>query len=133
MNAAMRLLYRGGAWLPSFDAGVIAKCGLQHLRAYKALARMSVDMREPRFPIHCKAHMLNHTFRFLEVGAAQLEYIESPLSDSCQLDESFIGMVSRYSRRVSPRMTIQRTYDVYITSLRQRMLGDADSASDDEG
>ena len=57
MNEAMRMLYRGGFWLPSADASCIARCGLLHLRAYRRCADLSVACREPRFPIHCKAHM----------------------------------------------------------------------------
>ena len=52
------------------------------------------------------------------------------MSDSCQLDEGFTGMVSRYSRRVAEEN--HPTQDVYITWLRRRLLGDTDSASDDE-
>jgi hypothetical protein len=102
MNAALRLLYRGGAWLAAADSASIAFFGLEHLRAYKKLAQLSIDAREPRFPIHCKAHMLNHTFRFLELWAQQVESVENPLADSCQIDESFVGAISRFSRRVSP-------------------------------
>jgi len=70
MNAAFRLLFRGGAWLPRRDAAEIARFGLQHLRAFKKAAEISVAMRQPRFPIHPKTHMLCHAFKFLE---AQLQ------------------------------------------------------------
>lgn len=65
MNAAMRLLYRGGAWLPSADAAAISQHGLQHLRSVYKCAQLSLTMRQPRFPIHSKMHMLHHTFQFL--------------------------------------------------------------------
>ena len=130
MNAALRLLYRGGAWLAAADSASIAFFGLEHLRAYKKLAQLSIDAREPRFPIHCKAHMLNHTFRFLELWAQQVEWVENPLADSCQIDESFVGAISRFSRRVSPRMTILRTYDLYVTALRDRVHQGHDDASE---
>ena len=72
MNAALRLLYRGGAWLPASDAATIADFGLQHLRAFKKCAALSLQMRQPRFPVHSKAHMLHHTFRFLDSRAFKL-------------------------------------------------------------
>ena len=121
MNAAMRLLFRGGAWLKQAEAATIARHGLLHLRAYKMCARLSLSQRQPRFPIHGKNHMLIHTFRFLQLWSKDLDWIESPLCDSTQMDESFIGIVSRLSRRVSPKATIQRTYDLYMTLLKQRL------------
>ena len=122
MNEAMRMLYRGGYWLPSSDSCAIARCGLLHLRAYRRCADLSFACREPRFPIHCKAHMLHHTFRFLERHGPNLGYMESPLADSCQQDETFVGIISRYSRRVSPKSTIDRTLDLYLTALRKHMV-----------
>jgi hypothetical protein len=74
--------------------------------------------------------MLNHTFRFLELWAQQVESVENPLADSCQIDESFVGAISRFSRRVSPRMTILRTYDLYVTALRDRVHQGHDDASE---
>ena len=41
MNEAMRMLYRGGYWLPSSDSCAIARCGLLHLRAYRRCADLS--------------------------------------------------------------------------------------------
>lgn len=77
MNAAMRLLYRGGAWLPSADARAISQHGLQHLRSVSKCAQLSLTMRQPRFPIHSKMHMLHHTFQFL---APWLRGLGFPLS-----------------------------------------------------
>eukprot|EP00438_Fugacium_kawagutii_P020318 Skav220840 [mRNA] locus=scaffold1888:282965:283348:+ [translate_table: standard] len=121
MNAAFRLLYNRGAWLTSADAAACARHGLLHLRAYKRLAELSLAVREPRFPVHTKFHLLNHIFRFLEVWSKDLAFVESPLTDSCQIDESFIGIISRYSRRVSPKMTVQRALDIYLCSLRKHI------------
>ena len=56
MNAAFRMLYRGGAWLDASEASEIARHGLLHLRAFKHLAALSLGLKEPRFPLHVKAH-----------------------------------------------------------------------------
>ena len=121
MNAALRLLYRGGAWLPAADATQIGTLGLRHVRAYKRCAELSVSMRQPRFPIHSKDHMIDHQFRFLIKWSRGCDFVENPLVDSCQLDESFVGVVARSSRRVSPASTISRTLDMYLTALQQHL------------
>ena len=66
MNAAFRMLYRGGAWLSKSEAAEVAAFGLMHLRAFKKAAEISLGLRQPRFPIHCKTHMLCHTFKLLD-------------------------------------------------------------------
>jgi hypothetical protein len=117
INRAMRNLYRSGAWLHSSDASPLAHSGLTSCRAYRRLADLSLELAEPRFPMHPKFHMLVHTFRFMQLDAARVEWQESPLCDSCQMDEGFVGQLARYSRRVSPKTTAHRTLDLYLTSL----------------
>lgn len=119
MNCALRLLYRSGAWLHRTDAASVAYHGLLALRANRRCAEISVTLREPRFPLFTKLHMIHHTFRNLEVWAQKHEWVESPLCDSCQVDESFIGILARFSRRVSPKQTVGRTLDLYMTSLKR--------------
>ena len=123
-NETFKALFANGAWLHKDDASFIAAQGLQSLRAYHQLATMSLEMREPRFPTHSKFHMLWHSWRSLEKHvSAGLEWQESPLVDSCQQDEGFIGHIARYSRRVAPRQTIQRTLDLYLASLYRHWRG----------
>ena len=49
-------------------------------------------------------------------------WLENPIVDSCQIDESFAGIISRYSRRVSPKITVRRTYDLYLTALKRHLM-----------
>ena len=37
------------------------------------------------------------------------------------MDEAFIGIIARVSRRVAPRATIQRALDVYLVVVQQHM------------
>lgn len=37
------------------------------------------------------------------------------------MDEAFIGVVSRISRRVSPASTVRRTIDVYLTMVQNHL------------
>ena len=120
LNQMFRVLYRGGAWLDRVHASQVATLGLRSLRAYHKLARLHLALKIPRFPIHSKFHYLFHTFRFLEINSRTCEWSESPLVDVCAQDESFIGIIARYSRRVGAGATIDRTWDLYITSLHER-------------
>ena len=123
-NELFRLLYSNGAWLHCTIAAEVARRGLLSVRANKRLAQVSVQFCQPRYPIHPKLHMLFHGYRFLEQWSLDHEWCESPLVDGCQVDESFVGVISRYSRRVSPKITVQRTYDLYLTSMRHHVQGD---------
>ncbi|CAK9055486.1 unnamed protein product [Durusdinium trenchii] len=132
INELFRTLYRSGAWLDQATAKRVAFLGLQSMRGYRKLAVLSVALRQPRFPVYPKFHMLFHAFRFVELSAEANEWTESPLTDSCQMDETFIGVLSRYSRRVSPKDTISRTYDIYLTSLHQQWQRPLSKESEDD-
>ena len=117
VNALFRCLYSSGAWLSRDMARKASTLGLQSLRAYERLATIHVMKRLPRFPVHPKAHMLFHVFKFMAENAEKHEWTESPLVDGCQQDEAFVGILCRMSRRVAPKSTIDRTYGVYKISL----------------
>lgn len=117
INGMFRELFSRGAWLRSHEAELAGQLGMRALRCYHQLAEESVALSQPRFPVHPKFHALWRIFHALTEGAKVLRWVESPLSDSCQQDESFVGIISRYSRRVSPKQTISRAIDLYLTSL----------------
>ena len=117
MNEAFRRLYHGGAWLPQDDARAIGQLGLTALKGYAKIAMVSLSMGEPRCPLYPKFHMLLHQFYWLLWRSDTLDWVESPMVDCCQLCEGFIGHISRYSRRVSPQATVDRTIDLYLVSL----------------
>lgn len=117
INAAFRKLYQLGVWLWKDDAAEIGRLGITALRGYARLAFVSLEMHEPRYPLYPKFHMLLHQFWWLVWRSSKLDWIESPKTDNCQMCEGFIGHLSRYSRRVSPSATIDRTVDLYLVSL----------------
>lgn len=124
INAVFRELFSRGAWLRTHEAEMVGAWGLQALRFYHELAERCAAACQPRFPVHPKFHALWHIFYTLQEGAAKnLKWVESPMCDSCQQDETFVGIISRYSRRVSPKQTIWRTIDLYRTSLWKRFVG----------
>ena len=121
INQAFRLCFSAGVWLRAAEAAEAARCGLLALKAYRLLAHKSLERNEPRYPLHSKYHMLCHAWRNLQLAIQRgCVFVENPLTDSCQQDESFVGIISRYSRRVSPKQTIWRTLDIYATSLWSR-------------
>ena len=124
-NQALRILYKSGVWLPSETGKTVARLGLRSLRAYKRLADLHVQLALPRFPIHTKFHQLFHTYRKVEKSSLVHEWTESPLIDACQQDEAFVGILSRFSRRVGPMATIDRTIDVYRLALHDYLKGNA--------
>ena len=117
VNAAFRLLYRSGCWLPAHVAKTVGDNGLLALQAYQKLAERSLSWGEPRYPLYPKYHMLLHQFFKLIWDSQTLEWVESPMVDCCQQCEGFVGEVSRMSRRVSPKATISRALDVYFIAL----------------
>lgn len=125
MNTVFREFYSRGAWLRMHEAEFAAHLGMRALNCYHQLASVSATMAEPRFPVHPKFHMLWHIFHTLQAGVQRgLCWHENPLLDSCQQDEGMVGVLSRYSRRVSPKQTIWRTLDLYQSSLWQRWHGE---------
>eukprot|EP00438_Fugacium_kawagutii_P036395 Skav205824 [mRNA] locus=scaffold870:37881:38372:+ [translate_table: standard] len=127
INKAFHILYKSGAWLPAETAREVGQLGLRALRGIAKLADVSLQLGQPRFALYPKFHMLLHQFYWLVERADQSEWQESPLNDCCQIDESFIGSVSRMSRRVAPMATVNRTVDVYLASI-WKLWMDSDAA-----
>lgn len=117
VNEMFRTLYSSGAWLDRETGQKVGKLGLRSLRAYRRLADLHVERRLPRFPVHTKLHQLFHTFRTVEQCSSRNSWTENPLVDCCQQDEAFVGIICRHSRRVSPKSTVDRTWDVYRVAL----------------
>lgn len=119
MSAALRSLYSAGAWLKSEEAVQIGDHGVTALRSISKCAELSVQSRDALFPLHAKIHMMYHQFTFLQQHSKLVNWVESPLTDECQQDETFVGIVSRLSRRVSPKSTIHRCLDLYFCLLQK--------------
>ena len=117
INSVFRTLYSSGVWLPRDVALEVGRQGITALRGYAKLAKISMEMDEPRYPLYPKFHMLLHQFWWLVWRSEVSDWVESPMCDCCQMCEGFIGHISRYSRRVSPSSTVDRTIDLYLVAL----------------
>ena len=111
MNEALRKLYNGGVWLSREEANASGAAGLLFLRMYAGLAADALKAGRARFSITPKAHYLHHAF--LDMYTTTFAWSLSPLSFSVQIDEDFIGRVSRYSRRVGSQKQMERTIGRY--------------------
>eukprot|EP00438_Fugacium_kawagutii_P030757 Skav215262 [mRNA] locus=scaffold2881:7081:7767:- [translate_table: standard] len=106
----LRGLYSFEVFLPKADAKRIATHGLTFLKLYGRWVWMAwrdgkaLFMKRPNF--HRLHHILTEMISQSDVVDAQ--YVISPLAYSTQPDEDFIGRPSRLSRRVSPRLSVQR-------------------------
>ena len=55
-----------------------------------------------------KGHVMGHIFISVKISALAHDYTLSPLCTSVQMDEDYIGRVSRLSRRTNPGQTVKR-------------------------
>ena len=51
INSVFRKLYSSGVWLPQDVALEVGRQGLIALRGYAKLAKISMEMNEPRYPL----------------------------------------------------------------------------------
>ena len=118
-------LYHHGAFIPSARALDIGSDGLQFLRLYGELAKISFARKVKRFPLFPKFHYLNHQFLELTEGKA-FKHVPNPLIWAVQMEEDFIGKPSRLARRVSPRTAPQRVLQRTFLAIRSALtrMGD---------
>ena len=83
--------------------------GLLFLRMYAGLAASALESGRARFPIAPKAHYCHHSFLDLYNMSSRFPWVVSPITFSVQIDEDFIGKVSRSSRRVGSQKQMLRT------------------------
>jgi len=105
----LRGLYSYELWIPSAAAIEISSHGLSFLRLYGHGAKQSYDMTRRLFLMQPNLHRLHHIAWHLGEDARKMDFVPNPLAWSTQPEEDYIGRPSRVSRRVSPRLPIQRT------------------------
>ena len=110
-------------WLPHGCAGYMMKQGLCALRAYSFCGRVALEQDRKRlFCMRPKFHYWAHTI-FEMKGSYESSHPQtlSPAIFTCEMNEDFIGKVSRISRHVSPRLTILRTLQRYGVAFQARL------------
>ena len=110
-------------WLPHGCAGYMMKQGMCALRAYSFCGRVAMEQDRKRlFCMRPKFHYWAHTiFEMKRSYEDSHPQTVSPAIFNCEMNEDFIGKVSRISRHVSPRLTILRTLQRYGVAFQARL------------
>jgi hypothetical protein len=116
VNASMRVLYSGKAWLSVSEAREAAEQGLRFLRRYRDLCKISHGEGRTLFVLQPKFHAYHHLMIYLLEGSSRGAVL-NPLCYATQPSEDFVGRPSRLSRRVtSQRPCADRVIDRYLRS-----------------
>ena len=117
VDASLKLLlfHSHGLWVERACAQAMYVHMLTALRGYTVLGRESIRLRVRCFILKPKHHSLHHIAMRLR---AQLELgatlILSPQCFGCEMNEDFLGRISRLSRRVSFRLVDLRVCERYL-------------------
>ncbi|CAE7914152.1 unnamed protein product [Symbiodinium necroappetens] len=97
---------------------VAAQAGASFLKAYIETSSRAFDRQKTRFKLTPKFHGLIHIVDSLITGYnSGRRWTLSPLSESTQLDEDFIGRVSSTTTAVSSRNMHSQTLRKYLTNM----------------
>ena len=120
----INMLHHHGLWLPRACAQKLYASILTALRGYAYLGRAAIGYGIRSFIIKPKHHALHHVAYRLKLQLFQgSELILSPQAFSCDVNEDFIGRISRLSRRVSIKLCDLRVcqrYHLKIAALLKR-------------
>ncbi|CAE7484656.1 unnamed protein product [Symbiodinium sp. CCMP2592] len=115
-NKLFRILYAEDVWLSverSNEAGQLAS---QFLRRYEQCAQLAHAQEKTLFTLQPKLHPFHHfAIDLLRAANGGYECL-NPLVFSTQMSEDLVGRPSRLSRRVAPRLAVQRTLERYLQS-----------------
>ena len=121
LNACLKLLYHGEAWLCQEDAWRGGQLGLKFLRRYGQLANLAHNQNRKLWVVMPKHHAVHHIFLQLLDGSSRGP-VQNPIVESVQQDEDFIGRGSRLSRHVSPMTCEEKTVDRYLMSCYSKYM-----------
>jgi hypothetical protein len=114
VNEFFLVLHSHGLYLRSECAEHCMANGRIAMKGYSFMARQCVALGRPGFSmkpkLHAFHHILNNMKKQLDRGSP---LVLSPLAFACEVNEDFIGRVSRQSRKVSNRTVKQRTIEYY--------------------
>ena len=111
MDRFLHGVYSWELWIPSDEAKQIAVSGANFLKLHGKAAQVAHSQGQLFFLLMPNYHRIDHLVWDMETQAATSPYVLNPLYCATQSDEDYIGRPSRLSRRVSPRLTIQRTLE----------------------
>ena len=122
INQAFEELYASDLWLQASDARRIAEKGLRFLWLYMKLAAECFQRGQALFAFMPKSHVVHHIFDDLNQASMAQSKVINPMAFGVQVDEDFVGKMSRLSRRVSPIQVIQRVLERSLWASRKHWV-----------
>ena len=119
MNGFMKGLYAADFWISGNQSRFLISAGEHFLRASSRLALLSFRLKEERFGVSPKHHLLYHVVKCMSQQVDTCGYAANPILESCAMDEDLVGRVARVCRSVSPRATSVRTLERYLLQCRE--------------
>ena len=117
-NEFLSAMFHADLVLTSKERSAIIRAGRGFLTMFSACAKHAWSKLElPRWKYQPKYHFLAEVVYSLEVHENSNITSFNPIMDSTQMDEDFIGRVSKFSREVSVRKVHERVLKKYLLSL----------------
>ena len=108
-NNFLRELYQQDIWIKPEDGKRIAESGYSFLMGYMKLAAASFKAGRALFIFMPKIHVVHHIVDNLMWEGLNKPWCMNPLVQAVQVDEDFVGRISRVSRKTHPLQAITRT------------------------
>lgn len=116
-----KVLYSHGNWLRRHCAMAVYQHIHEFLGHYNALAFFSMySFQFTGFGMKSKYHMMAHTKHDISLllQDESVEWVPNPLIFGAEMNEDVIGKIARLSRKVSAKLTTQRTLELYLTKCK---------------
>lgn len=114
LNRFVSGLYHEDLWIEASKGTELANAGTRFFRCYTYLAFLSGKAGQPMFSLKPKLHMILEAAIMMERQSSRSKYIFNILSESCSMDEDFVGRLAFVARNVSPRLVSQRSIERYL-------------------
>ena len=115
---ALRMLHTHRLWLPRKCAVIFYVRAMTVLRGYAVLGRAAVGLHIRAFIQKPKHHGLHHlAFQLKQDLLRGSTLLLSPQSMACEMNEDFLGRISRLSRRVGFRLCNLRVIERYFLKI----------------
>ena len=119
-NEFMRGLYSHGLWLRRHEALRLVEHGFQFVANYVQAAYEALFHSRTRFKLAPKLHAFLHILGYMcDALAKSTDWVENPITWSCQGDEDFVGKISSLSLSVAVKTSHTRTMLKYATNVWQ--------------
>ena len=121
LNACIRLLYKSGLWMTQRQALDASSTGMNFLKCYGHLVHLTFRANRDRFPIAPKVHYIHHLLIDLKSQARASAWTLNCIAFTVQMDEDFVGVHARASRRAGAQYVSLRCLQRYLLYAGERI------------